>query len=83
MSHEELQRLYADNSDLLGEVVYLPYAVLAHHPSGRTEPALCYIAHDIEPSPASPEYVARIVEPARSHGFPDWYIQRLESFSAK
>jgi hypothetical protein len=24
-------------------------------------------------------YVERIVEPARRHGFPDWYIARLEA----
>ena len=78
-SHEELERLYAHARHVLGGV-YLSYPVLAHTLGGPTQPALCYIAPEIAPSPASPAYVARIVEPAREYGFPNWYIERLESF---
>lgn len=78
-THAELERLYDHARDVLGGV-YLPQAVLAYPRSGQAEPALCYIAPHLTPSPASAEYVGRIVEPARAYGFPPWYINRLESF---
>jgi hypothetical protein len=78
-THSELGRLYHHARDVLGGV-YLPQAVLAYTLSGQAEPALCYIAPILSPGVASPEYVARIVEPARTYGFPPWYISRLESF---
>lgn len=73
------ERIYTHAQDVLGGV-YLPRAVLAHTLSGQTEPALCYIAPSLEPAPASPDYVDRILEPARRYGFPPWYLERLESF---
>jgi len=78
-THAELERLYAHARDVLGGI-YLPYPVLAHTTSGQAAPALCYIAPRIEAAPASPDYVGRILEPARKYGFPRWYIERLESF---
>ena len=39
------------------------------------------VTHDLESSPASAEYVERIAKPARAHGFPAWYVQRIESFA--
>jgi hypothetical protein len=78
-THVELGRLYDHARDVLGGV-YLPQAVLAHTLSGQAEPALCYLAPDLKAGPASPDYVGRIVEPARNYGFPAWYIRRLESF---
>ena len=78
-THEELDRLYSHARDVLGGV-YLPRAVLAYTLAGQAEPALCYIASGLAPGPASAEYVARIIEPARTYGFPAWYLARLESF---
>lgn len=78
-THAELERLYAHARDVLGGE-YLPNPVLVHNLNGQLEPALCYIAPALAPGPASPEYIARIVEPARTLGFPAWYIDRLESF---
>lgn len=78
-THAELGRLYDHARDVLGGV-YLPHPVIAYTLSGQAEPALCYIAPQLSPGPAAPEYVARIVEPARTYGFPAWYISRLESF---
>jgi len=78
-THTELDRLYAHARDVLGGV-YLPQAVLTHTLTGQAEAALCYIAAQLEPAPASAEYVARIVDPARAYGFPPWYVSRLESF---
>lgn len=78
-THAELTRLYAHAEDVLGGV-YLPRAVLAQTLSGKLEPALCYIAPQLSGGAPSPDYVGRIVDPARAYGFPDWYIARLESF---
>ena len=38
------------------------------------------ISHDMQPGPATNDYVDRIVNPTRQYGFPDWYMARLESF---
>jgi hypothetical protein len=75
-THEDLRRLYAQ--DWVG--TYLPEAVLVETANGKWRPALCYIAPAGEPKPAANDYIDRIVGPAKKHGFPDWYIQRLERF---
>ena len=91
-THEELARLYAHAHDVLGET-YLPHPVLVQtllgvHTSstdrqdGAWVPALCYIAEAMAPQPADPAYVGRIVGPAREHGFPADYIERLEMAGA-
>lgn len=78
-THAELGRLYAHAKDVLGET-YLPEAVLTETLEGKWRPALCYICPSMDPSPATTDYIDRIVTPARKYNFPDWYIQRLESF---
>ena len=78
-THDELQRLYAHAQDVLGET-YLPEAVLAETRGGKFIPALCYIAPRIEPRPADNDYIDRIVGPAKELGFPDLYVDLLESF---
>src|SRR5581483_11204556 len=75
-THEELRRLYSQ--DWVG--TYFPEAVLVETPDGKWRPALCYIAPEQEARPPAADYVDRIVGPARQHGFPAWYIDRLESF---
>ena len=78
-THAQLTRLYAHARDVLGGT-YLPYPVVVETHDGHLTPALCYLAPSLEPAPPSNEYIDRIVKPARQHGFPDWYIERLESF---
>jgi len=78
-THAELDRLYAHALDVLGET-YLPEAVLAESAGGVCRPALCYIAPVMDAAPPARDYVERIVKPAKEYGFPDWYIERLESF---
>jgi hypothetical protein len=78
-THAELGRLYAHAKDVLGEI-YLPEAILAETLDGKWKPALCYVCPAMDPRPATNDYIDRIVTPARKYGFPDWYIQRLESF---
>ena len=78
-THKELSRLYDHAEHILG-AVYLPEAVLAETLDGKWIPALCYLAPSLEPGPADDDYVSRIANPGREFGFPDWYIERLESF---
>lgn len=78
-THAELSRLYAHAQNVLGGT-YLPEAVLVQTRDGRWQPTMCYISPYIEPKQATSDYIDRIAIPARQHGFPDWYVQRLESF---
>ncbi len=78
-THEELERLYAHAREVLCGT-YLPRAVVVEVRGGGLQPALCYIAPSLEPRPAANEYIDRVVAPARQHGFPLWYLERLESF---
>ena len=62
--------------------VYLPHPVIVTTEDGKGRLALCYIAPAMSGEPPAGDYVDRIVGPARSHGFPQWYIERLERFRA-
>jgi hypothetical protein len=75
-THEELRRLYAQ--EWVG--TYLPAPVLVETLDGKLRAAFCYIAPAQEKGAATNDYIDRIVTPARQHGFPEWYIARLESF---
>jgi hypothetical protein len=75
-THAELERLY--DQGWVG--TYLPEPVVVELTGGRLLPALCYIKPDQEAAPPADDYVDRIVEPARRHGFPDWYVDRLKAF---
>jgi cation transport regulator ChaC len=79
-THSELDRLYTHAREVLGEM-YLPEAVLVEARDGSWRPALCYICPGMQPRPADPAYVERIARPARTLGFPAWYVERIESFS--
>ncbi len=78
-THSELARLYEYASDTLGGV-YLARAVLVQSRSERWLPALCYIASDLKRRSATAEYVDLIIQAAKAHGFPRWYIDRLAGF---
>ncbi len=78
-THDELDRLYTHAADVLGGI-YLPEAVLVQSAAGHWVPALCYISPGLSGGPATDDYIDRLVRPAREHGFPDWYIDRIESF---
>ena len=75
-THDELARLYGQ--DWVGN--YLPEAVLVETEGGRLLPALCYIAPPCEPELTTGDYIALIAGPAREYGFPEWYLERLDSF---
>lgn len=75
-THEQLRRLYSQ--DWVG--TYWPEPVLVETLDGQWRAAFCYIAPTSEARPATNDYLDRIVGPAKSYGFPAWYITRLESF---
>jgi hypothetical protein len=74
-THDELQRLYSAD----GVGVFLPEAVLVETADGAFRPALCFIP----PAPGleAPDgaYLDLLISAARAHGFPAWYLSRLES----
>ncbi|HWL88913.1 MAG TPA: gamma-glutamylcyclotransferase family protein [Polyangiaceae bacterium] len=79
-THRELERLYIEHSKgILGET-YLPEAVLVETSSGTWRAAICYICPEMVARTPAPDYVQRIIGPARRFDFPEWYIARLESF---
>lgn len=78
-THTELARLYDHAETVLGGR-YLPQAVLVVTQSGHWLPALTYIAPSLPAKPVAGDYLDRIIEPGREHGFPAWYLERLESF---
>ena len=78
-THAEHERLYAHAREVLGGN-YLPFPVVVRTRGGEHVPAFCYIAPALEPRPASNDYIDRIVQPAKLHGFPTSYVAHLESF---
>lgn len=81
-THDDLDRLYGRYvKDELG-AIYLPEAVFCETLEGRWVPALCFIAPATDRTQAIDEYLDRIVKPAKEFGFPEWYIEKLESFRA-
>jgi hypothetical protein len=78
-THAELERLYAHAREVLGGN-YVPFPVVVRARRGALVPALCYMAPDLAPGPASNDYIDRIIDPAKRHGFPGAYIAHLESF---
>lgn len=74
-SHEELNKMYARD----GVGVFLPKAVIVETEDNRHLPALCYMPPTRGTQPADLAYVGRIIEAAQEHGFPSWYVNRLES----
>ena len=79
-THDELDRLYTDHAKgKLGET-YLPEAVVVLDSVGRLQPALTYIAPEMNKQPAEKDYVERIAIPAERYGFPADYIAKLRGF---
>lgn len=74
-THDELQRLYAAD----GVGVFLPEAVLVETGEGAFRPALCFIPPAPGHEPPDLAYLALLLAAARAHGFPQWYLDRLES----
>ena len=74
-THEELNKMYARD----GVGVFLPEAVIVETQDNKQLPATCYMPPARGTQAADIAYVGRIIEAAREHGFPAWYVNRLES----
>ena len=74
-SHEELDKMYTR----AGVGIFLPEAVIVETNDNRHLPAMCYMPPARGTKPADLAYVGRIIEAAQKHGFPSWYVNRLES----
>jgi hypothetical protein len=72
--HEELQRLYSAD----GVGVFLPEAVLVETGEAVFQPALCFIPPAPGHEPPDLAYLDLLIAAARGHGFPAWYLARLE-----
>lgn len=82
-THAKLALLYENTHNTHG-LRYLPIAVLVET-GGGWRPALCYVNCEEETGSEHPpqrSYVDAILEAARMHRFPDWYLQRLEQIQA-
>lgn len=75
-SHQELNSLYARD----GVGVFLPEAVVVETIDNRTLPAMCYMPPKRGNGSVDLVYVEHIIKAAREHGFPGWYLNRLEEF---
>lgn len=83
-THAELALLYDNVQNTHGQR-YLPLAVLVETGGGSWRPALCYVCLENgtrADQPPQREYVDAILQAARTHCFPDWYLQRLEQLLA-
>jgi hypothetical protein len=78
-SHDELRRLYSAD----GVGVFLPEAVLVEAVDGALRPALCFIPPAPGDEPPDLAYLDLLIAAAREHGFPAWYLDRLESVRAE
>jgi len=79
-AQQEVLDLYAPATSTL-PLDYFPEPVLVESPDGQLRNVLCYVATS-EPQGAevNVDYVEGMVRLARHFAFPDWYVERLESF---
>ena len=84
VTHADLDKIYSGLEEKFG-VRYLPEAILAEgmQVPPRTEPALCYIAAQMTPSPPPPEYVRELAECVRLLKLPESYARKIESFGSE
>lgn len=75
-THDELNKLYSRD----GVGVFLPEAVIVETNDNRMLPAMCYMPPKLNSDPADIVYIGHILKAAREHGFPPWYLNRLEEF---
>ncbi len=82
-THLQLEQLYVEHAPGVLGGTYLPEAVVTFTGDGLMRPTLTYVAHEMKSAPADADYVGRIAGPARSYGFPLWYVEHLESYARR
>jgi hypothetical protein len=78
-SHEELNKMYSRD----GVGVFLPEAVVVETSNNRMLPAICYMPPGRNSESADLAYVELIIQAAREHGFPEWYLSHLEALRSQ
>lgn len=73
LTQAELDLLYTP--DWLKD--YKPRSIMVKASNRRELAATCYMASPHPNASPKPDYVARLIDTARSLGFPSWYIERL------
>ena len=66
--------------DVMALGVFLPKAVVVETSNNRMLPAICYMPPGRKSDLADVVHVEHIIKAARQHGFPKWYLSRLEEF---
>ena len=80
LTHNELLKLYKTHLPAQTETPYLPEAVLVKTRGGKIVPATVYLASETVTGTPSNEYVDNLAQIADSYGFPQWYVERIQSF---
>lgn len=79
-THDEINTLVNGHTPTLTEATYNPEPVIVRTRGGKIVPAITYISTDLTPGFAEDAYIDRILKPAKSYGFPRWYLERIEAF---
>jgi hypothetical protein len=75
-THEQLNKLYSRD----GVGIFLPEAVVVEIEGKGLLPAICYLPPTRGNKPPDVEYLKLLIDAARFHKFPDWYIRRLRGY---
>jgi hypothetical protein len=75
-THAQLNKLYSRD----GVGVFLPEAVLVEIEGNSILPAMCYMPPTRGTEPPDVTYIQLLIEAAKFHKFPAWYVSRLQSF---
>lgn len=79
ISHRDIFFLY-DNLRKNFGIIYSPYPVIAQLSDGRSRPALCYIALNIEDGKPDPLYIEELIGCAKQVGASPQYLDHIQSF---
>lgn len=80
LTHDELDTLYSREAQAKLGAQYLPEPVLVMTANGNIVPSLCYIAYGGVAGVPSAAYIKTILSAAQQYGFPQSYIQHIESY---
>lgn len=81
LTHDEIDILYGTEAQAKLGTQYMPAPVLVMTDNGLIVPSLCYVAYEQMTGVASETYIETILSAARTHDFPDSYIQHIKSFT--
>ncbi len=80
LTHTELKQVYESHTSSVGLAGYVPEPVLVQTRGGKVVASLTYIMPEVENAAPRPGYVEKILEAAKSYGFPAWYRTHIQRF---